>query len=142
MNDQILTFEYKTQILEHHLDSFGHVNNAKYLELYEEARWDFITRNGYGLEQIRDLQMGPIVLDVACRFKRELKNREWIKIVSKSTESRKKILKMQQTIFKEGDVIASEAEFTFGFMDLKARRMIEPPELWLTAVGIAPTKNV
>ena len=141
MENQILTFEYKTQILEHHLDSFGHVNNAKYLELYEEARWDFITRNGYGLEQIRDLKKGPIVLDVNCRFKRELKNREWIKIVSKSTESRKKILKMHQTILKDGDIVASEAEFTFGFMDLEIRRMIEPPELWLKAVGLAPIKT-
>lgn len=141
MQNQFITFEYKTQILEHHLDSFGHVNNAKYLELYEQARWDFINRNGYGLEQIRDLKKGPIVLDVSCRFKRELKNREWIKIVSKTIESKKKIMKMHQTIFKEGDVIASDAEFTFGFMDLELRRMIEPPELWLKAVGIAPTQD-
>lgn len=138
MQNQFITFEYKTQILEHHLDSFGHVNNAKYLELYEQARWDFISRNGYGLEQIRDLKKGPIVLDVSCRFRRELKNREWIKIVSKTTESKKKIMKMHQTIYKEGDIVASDAEFTFGFMDLELRRMIEPPELWLNAVGIAP----
>ena len=36
-------YEYEKTILEQHLDTFGHVNNAAYLVLYEEARWDFIT---------------------------------------------------------------------------------------------------
>ena len=30
-------FYYRTQVRERHLDSFGHMNNACYLELYEEA---------------------------------------------------------------------------------------------------------
>jgi acyl-CoA thioesterase FadM len=29
---------YTTQILEGHLDTFGHVNNARHLDLLEEAR--------------------------------------------------------------------------------------------------------
>ena len=44
--------EYELLIHEAHLDTFGHVNNAKYLEVLEEARWDFITRNGYGLDEV------------------------------------------------------------------------------------------
>ena len=35
--------EYALVIREQHLDTFGHVNNAKYLEILEEARWDLIT---------------------------------------------------------------------------------------------------
>ncbi len=136
MTDTVVTFDYKTQILEHHLDSFGHVNNAKYLELYEEARWDFITRNGYGLDHIKKLKMGPIVLDLTCRFKRELINREWIQITSKTIEVKRKIMRMQQCILKEDGSVSSEAEFTLGFMDLKLRKMIEPPIEWLNALGI------
>ena len=30
-------FEFEVLIREHHLDSYGHVNNATYLALYEEA---------------------------------------------------------------------------------------------------------
>ena len=41
--DQKPDFIYHTQIKEKDLDTLGHVNNAKYLELFEEARWDFIT---------------------------------------------------------------------------------------------------
>ncbi len=42
---------YDVLILESHLDTFGHVNNAAYLTLFEESRWDFITKNGYGLKE-------------------------------------------------------------------------------------------
>ena len=48
-------FIYPVQIRERHLDTFGHVNNAKYLELYEEARWEIINSRGYDLKQIQKL---------------------------------------------------------------------------------------
>jgi YbgC/YbaW family acyl-CoA thioester hydrolase len=73
-------FEYELVIKECHLDSFGHVNNAIYVQLYEEARWDFITKNGFGLDVIQRDQVGPVILDLQVRFKREIKNREVIKI--------------------------------------------------------------
>lgn len=131
-----VTYEYKTQILESHLDSFGHVNNAKYLELFEEARWDFITKGGYGLKEIHKFRKGPIVLDVTCRYKREIINREWITIISKPTSHKQKIMRMNQVILKENGEMAAEAEFTFGFMDLEQRKMIKPTSEWLHAVGL------
>ena len=65
-------FEYDLLIQEFHLDSFGHVNNAIYVELYEEARWDFITKSGFGLDYIQLHQKGPVILDLKVRFRREL----------------------------------------------------------------------
>ena len=46
-------FEYPLTIKEFHLDTFGHVNNATYLQIYEEARWEFINQNGYATELAR-----------------------------------------------------------------------------------------
>lgn len=128
-------FEYKIQILEHHLDTFGHVNNAKYLELYEEARWDFISKNGYGLDKIISEKKGPVILDVNLRFKKELVNREVITIVSESLEVKSKISRMSQKMVKEDGTVASKAIFTFGFMDLEKRKLIDPPNAWLNAIG-------
>ena len=42
--------EYPMTILEHHLDTFGHVNNAMYLQLFETARWQWITDGGDGFD--------------------------------------------------------------------------------------------
>src|SRR5678815_336967 len=59
-------------ISEAHLDSFGHVNNARYLELLEQARWDLITERGHGIDVIRRTRSGPTILEINIRFLREL----------------------------------------------------------------------
>lgn len=130
-------FEYEVLIQEFHLDSFGHVNNAVYVELYEEARWDFITKNGFGLDYIQKHQMGPVILDLQVRFKRELKNRERIKIVSCTKEIvSPKIMVLEQTMFKPDGKVASEAIFTVGFFDMKERKLVNSSPEWLKAIGV------
>jgi YbgC/YbaW family acyl-CoA thioester hydrolase len=134
---QNLIFEYPLIIRECHLDSFGHVNNAVYVQLYEEARWDFITRQGFGLEVIQRTQKGPVILDLQVRFKRELKNREPITIVSQAKELRgSKIVILEQKMLRSDGKIASEGVFTVGFFDLKQRCLIDASKEWLKAVGI------
>jgi thioesterase-3 len=134
---QNIIFEYEVLIREMHLDSFGHVNNASYVMLYEEARWDFITKNGYGLDYILKHQIGPVILDLNVRFKRELMNREPIKITSQTIEVlSSKILILEQIMYKQDGKIASEAKFTVGLFDMKERKLTESTPEWLQAVGI------
>ena len=134
---QNVVFEYEVLIREMHLDSFGHVNNASYVMLYEEARWDFITKNGYGLDYILEHQIGPVILDLNVRFKRELMNREPIKITSQTIEVlSSKILILEQIMYKQDGKIASEAKFTVGLFDMKERKLTESTPEWLQAVGI------
>ena len=76
---QVTVHEYELLIHEAHLDTFGHVNNAKYLEVLEEARWDFITRNGYGLDEVVRTRIGPTILEINLRFQREIKNRQRVR---------------------------------------------------------------
>ena len=59
---------YPVLIKEGHLDTFGHVNNAVYLALLEEARWDLLTQNNYGLDKIVATQIGPTILEIKINF--------------------------------------------------------------------------
>lgn len=132
-----LVFEYEVLIREMHLDSFGHVNNAAYVMLYEEARWDFITKNGFGLDYIQEKQAGPVILDLSVRFKRELKNREKIIIKSKTIEIvSPKIMVLEQVMLKDDGKVASEAKFTVGFFDMKERKLVNASPEWLKACGV------
>ena len=128
-------FEYRVQVKEFHLDTFGHVNNAMYLALYEEARWDFITQNGFGLDRIKSEKAGPVLLETTVKFKRELINREWITITSNPGEVNGKLMTIHQFMLKSDGKIASEASFVIGFMDLKERKLVAPPPEWLAACG-------
>jgi len=61
---------YKVLIREGHLDTFGHVNNATYLQLAEEARWEMLVSSGYGLNVVQQDQKGPTILSTEISFKR------------------------------------------------------------------------
>jgi len=131
-------YEYDLTILEQHLDTFGHVNNAVYLTLYEEARWDFITKNGLGLKQILESKIGPVLLDLNLTFKSELNNREKITIVSQARpEMRNKyVMVLDQKILKESGKVASTLTLSVGLMDLNLRKLISPTPEWLHALGL------
>lgn len=132
-------YEYEKLILEHHLDTFGHVNNAMYLSIYEEARWDFITKNNLGLKEILETKVGPVLLDLNLTFKAELKNRDKIKIVSQArSELRNKyVMLLDQKMIKVDDgKVASTLTISVGLMDLNARKLISPTIPWLKALGL------
>lgn len=130
---------YRLQILERHLDTFGHVNNATYLELFEEARWDWITQNGYGIDRVQAERKGPTILEINLQFKRELKNRQWIEIVSWVDEYKSRVGTCFQRIVDETGTAYCEARFVIGLFDLDQRKLIEPTSNWRRAVGL-PTE--
>ena len=127
---------YEVVIRESHLDTFGHMNNAAYLTLFEEARWDYITRNGYGLKKVQELQQGPIVLELTMKFKREITLREKIKITLELVDYKGKISHFRQQMIKEDGTVATEIELAFGLFDLKSRRLIDPTPEWKKAIGL------
>lgn len=136
MLDQNKKYDYKVLIKEFHLDSYGHVNNATYVQLYEEARWEFLTENDYGFKRIHSSKQGPVVLEMNVKYRKELGNREWITIRSFDFSVKGKILKMKQQMLKKDGEIASEADLTFGFMDLEKRKLMLPPKEWLAQFGL------
>jgi acyl-CoA thioester hydrolase len=129
-------FEYELEILEKHLDTFGHVNNATYLELYEEARWDIIANRGFSLEEIQSKKIGPVVLDLNLKFQAELRNRESIKITSKVLRMKNKYaMEMEQQMINSKGKVASTMLISFGLFDLKERKLILPTDEWNSALG-------
>ncbi len=124
-------------IKEQHLDTFGHVNHATYLQILEEIRWDIISERGYSQEEIIKLQKGPVILDYNIKYKKELKNREEIKVESQVEKVIKKFMLFEQIIYKASGDIAAEAKMTIGFFDLKERKLLEPQQSWLQAIGVS-----
>jgi acyl-CoA thioester hydrolase len=134
---QFKIFRYPLLIKEHHLDTFGHVNNATYLELLEEARWEFLNEEGFDLKAIHEAGVGPIVLEWHLQFLKELRLRQPIVIESQMISYEKKVGVMRQDILDEQGELYSHAKMTFGVFDLKTRKLILPPDAWLLAIGIA-----
>lgn len=133
-----MSFEYEVLIREHHLDSYGHVNNATYLALYEEARWEAITQKGYGYKTVHETGLGPIILEINLKFLKELKLREKIIITLEVVSYEGKICILKQQMLRENREVASEVTMTAAFFDLKNRKLILPNDQWLKALGLNP----
>lgn len=127
---------YTFTVKEHHLDTFGHVNNAVYLELFEEARWEIIANRGFGIAEIKKLKKGPVILEVSVRYSREILLRQQITIQTQVTSYKGKICLLKQTMENEKSELCCEAEYKMGFFDLERRKLIEPSQQWLAALGI------
>lgn len=127
-------FTYPLTIKEIHLDTFSHVNNAVYLTLFEEARWDFICKNGYGLEKIKETGLGPTILHIDISFSKELKVRDEITIESELIFYKKRIGKLIQKMIR-ADETCCTAEFTIGLFDVNERKLVLPTPEWLKAIG-------
>ena len=128
-------FYYPIIIKEHHLDTFGHVNNATYLQLFEEARWEFISTRGFDLKGIEKSGLGPTILECHIKFLREIRLREKIIIESETQTYEGKVGFLLQVMKNEKEELCCEAKFTFGLFDVKARKLVQPTPEWFYAVG-------
>lgn len=132
MNAEI--HQYPLTIQETDLDLYGHVNNTSYLILFEQARWDLITKNGWGLKKINEMKQGPVILELNLRFHKELNARDEIIIQTQMNSYLKKIGKMTQKMLR-GDELCCTLDVTFGLFDLKERKLLLPNAEWLKGIG-------
>lgn len=127
-------FHYPVTIKEGHLDTFGHVNNAVYLALLEEARWDLLNQGHFGLKKIQETGIGPTILEIKIQFLRELHLHDKIIIETQMLSYQKKIGVLLHRIIRD-DQVCCTAEFTMALFSLKERKLINPTPEWLQAIG-------
>jgi YbgC/YbaW family acyl-CoA thioester hydrolase len=53
------------------LDSYGHVNNAVYLQYYEQARWEMMKELGF-LDRLKESRLSVVVVESLVRYMREI----------------------------------------------------------------------
>src|SRR6516162_4093133 len=118
MNMQTKVDKYPIIIKEVYLDTFGHMNNAVYLTLFEEARWELITKNGYGVSKIIETGLGPTIIEINLKYLKELRLRDEVIIESRLISYESKIGRIRQDMVRAGQVCCS-GEFVFGLFNLK-----------------------
>lgn len=127
---------YAVTVKPEHMDEYGHMNNAAYLMLYEDARWQLISPHGFTMEDILRTKQGPVVLEANVKFLKELRLGDTVSVTTEILSYEGKIGKMLQKMIREDGKVASEAIFVFGLFDLAARKLIDPTPEWKKAVGL------
>lgn len=121
-------FEHKFQVRGNELDSFGHVNNAVYINYLEQARWEIIRDLGE-LENLRKAKMFLIVVETNIKYIYELGLFD--KATVKTTfERRGFFIEFKQDIYDERNKKVTKAKIKCLFVD-ENRKPTDIPEKFM-----------
>ena len=110
----------------YHLDGYGHVNHARYLEFLEEARWAFFDE--HGLLPLPD-RLQLVVARIDIRYRRAATNGQVLQINSQIKElTTRHLILSQQIVLPDSGKNAVEADITLMPVDGNSGRSIRFPE--------------
>ncbi len=111
----IHTIEIK--IRGYHLDLFGHVNNARYLEFLEEARWAAFEKT-VDLEQMARRGWAFTVVNININYRRPALMNDVLRIETRIAEWRRRSAIVRQEVINtwSGETVA-DADVTFVIFD-------------------------
>lgn len=110
----------------YHLDGYGHVNNARYLEFLEEGRWGYFDDRP-GLAAF--LQRGDVAfvaVNLNIDYRRAAVAGDDLEVLTRLAELGSRRARMHQEIrqVRDGKTVAS-ADITFVLLDVAANRAME-----------------
>jgi acyl-CoA thioester hydrolase len=76
-----MKYSFKTDVRGYELDSYGHVNNAVYINYTEQARWEILKEAGI-LESFLQKNLLLVVTETNIKYMRELKIFDNIEVVT------------------------------------------------------------
>ncbi len=101
-------FEFKLSVRGYELDSYGHVNNAVYLNYFEQARWEIIRRNNL-MDWFRDNHFFLVVTEMKVRYSSEAKLFDELLIRTRVAKEAPYLVFYQKMYFGESKVKACSA---------------------------------
>ena len=108
-------------IRNYHVDYFGHVNHARFLELLEEARWCYLEENGL-IEPIHQFKAFHVVAGVVIDYRYQALMGDILRIETVIDSRSSRSFRVNQKAFIQASGrLAVEATITNVFVDDKGR---------------------
>ena len=108
-------------------DSYGHVNNAVYLNYLELARHELLAAIGMDFAAVRAAGFGLVVARIDIRYRRPAVERDSLAILSRAGKRLRVGGIIAQRILRNDELIA-EADVTWVSIDKRGRAAPLPPE--------------
>ncbi|MDO4433201.1 MAG: acyl-CoA thioesterase [Alysiella sp.] len=127
---------YLQTVHNYHLDGYRHVNNARYLEFLEAARWHYFAQNNleHGLRQAN-----LVVSRIDIRYRCAAALGETLAIHSQITAVQSRQLNMQQRIVFENGKICAQADIILMPTDEQGHVCRLPENLYQTCYQLLQT---
>jgi len=107
-----------------HIDIFSHVNNARYLEFMEEARW-FVIDKYIGLRRMQTKGIIFVVVNININYRKPASVGDILELYLGLTKiGRKSAVFHQEIRLKGTDKVVADAQVTFVFADKKSGKAV------------------
>ena len=108
----------------YHLDMYQHVNNARYLEFLEEARWQYV-ESKLDLGDWMKKGYGFVVANININYRRPANLNAVLEIQSSMADINQRSATIQQKIIIENtDSVIADARVTFVIIDMKTNQVL------------------
>jgi thioesterase-3 len=103
----------------YHLDLYRHVNNARYLEFLEEARWSFLESKG-NIDYLHERGYTFALVNINISYRRPAYMGEVLRIATsvKAIGTRSCVMHQLVTL-KDTDTVIADADVTFVLVDIR-----------------------
>jgi len=119
--------KHRMLVRPYHCDAYGHVNNARYLEIFEEGRWNLL-----GSAELDDYlanhNIGMVVVDLHIQYKRPALPGEWLNISAEISQIGNSSFTILQHIHLDDDHAVAEASVKLVMIDLTSGRPVKMVE--------------
>jgi acyl-CoA thioester hydrolase len=122
------------------MDFNSHMRNTAYLDKSADLRMMYFSENGFPMQEFMRLRLGPVVMHDELDYFREVGLLEELCVTLELAElaadgSR---FAIENTFFRADGKMAARVKSRGGWMDLRARKLVAPPDGLLTALRSAP----
>lgn len=107
-----------------HIDVFSHVNNARYLEFMEEARW-VVLEEYIGFKRMKTLGIIFVVVNININYRKAASMGDRLELYLGLHKIGSKSAVFHQEIRLKGeDTVVADAKVTFVFADVNSGRAV------------------
>ncbi|MEB5834806.1 YbgC/FadM family acyl-CoA thioesterase [Pantoea dispersa] len=108
----------------YHLDVYQHVNNARYLEFLEEARWQWL-EDADAFHWLLEQQLAFVVVNININYRRPAVLGDVLHIESEVSQlNGKSGIILQRVVLAGDNTLVADAALTFVCIDLRTQKTV------------------
>jgi thioesterase-3 len=106
----------------YHLDGYGHVNNARYLEFMEEGRWDFFDQHPAMIKQLHQAGRAFVVVNLNIDYLAAARHGDDLEIITGIVDVGERSGLCHHCIVRKDGTLIARADLTFVLLDIRANK--------------------
>jgi acyl-CoA thioester hydrolase len=122
------------------LDPNAHMRHTAYMDYAAQARVAFLTEHGFGLHEFHAAMVGPVLFKETTEYLREVRANERISVSIEviGSSANGKHFRIRHEIRRQDGELAARVEVQGAWLDLRARKVTEPPAALRAAMDAMP----